>query len=99
MPAPSLTPDTVVRLVPGIVEVSVGGALVLYEPGGDRYVRLNSTAAELWRALAEPIKLQQLAQGLTDAYGLEASIAARDTRAAVGRLIAREMVTVVSAGF
>ncbi len=97
MPAPSLTPATVLRQVSEIVEVSVGGALVLYEPGGDRYVRLNSTAAELWRALAEPTQLQQLARGLTDAYSIEAAIAVRDTRAAVEQLIAREIVTVVSA--
>jgi Coenzyme PQQ synthesis protein D (PqqD) len=95
---PALTPATVLTQAPEIVEVDVGGALVLYEPSGDRFVRLNQTAAELWRALAQPIGLDELARGLTDMYGIDAPAAARDAAALVGPLIAREMVAVVSPG-
>jgi hypothetical protein len=81
-----------VRRVPWAVTETVAGETVLLDPVGDRYLKLNATAAALWELLAEPRTTQDLAGALAERHGIEAAIAARDAGAFLDALYARGLV-------
>ena len=95
MPGPALEAETVVARAPDAVAAPVDGRLVVLDPIGDRYARLNPAAAVLWERLAEPAPVQALAQALAERYGIAPERAAEDAARAVRALIDRGMAVVV----
>lgn len=95
MPRSALGAETVVARAPDAVAAPVDGRLVVLDPVGDRYARLNPAAAFLWEQLADPAPLATLAHALADRYGLEGERASADVSHAVSALIERGMAVVV----
>ena len=78
--------------MPWAVTETVAGEMVLLDPVGDRYLRLNAAGSALWELLAEPRSPEDLARALADRHGLADDVAARDAAAFVDALRARELV-------
>lgn len=72
----------------------VGTALVLHDPVGDRYMRLNSSAEAIWEVLGQPTSVGDLADALAARYRLDRSSALRDVRALIEALLTRRIVVV-----
>jgi coenzyme PQQ synthesis protein D (PqqD) len=81
-----------IRRVPWAVTETVAGEMVLLDPVGDRYLRLNASGAALWDLLAEPRTPEHLAQALAERHALDAEVAARDAGAFLDALRARGLV-------
>jgi hypothetical protein len=78
--------STIARAKGWVVE-TLGGEVVMLDPGRDRYLRLNRTGSVLWGALEEPATVNDLAARLAEAEGIPAERATADTIAFVTDLI------------
>jgi hypothetical protein len=93
----SLSAETVLARTPGVLEVTVGGSIVLHDPNTDRYARLNSTAVQIWEQLGQSASLAELTSGLSARYGLDTKRAERDVEGLAAALLARGMALIVEA--
>ena len=79
----------------GVIDAHVGEVLVLHDPSGDRYVRLNHSAEVLWARLAQPCSIGELARALSRRYGVELRRALADVERLIAALLERGMITPV----
>ncbi len=64
----SIPPEAVIRKAPGPVETTVGNEVVLMELAAGACYGLGDTGSEVWRQLAQPIRLDTLIQNLHEQY-------------------------------
>lgn len=95
MAAHGVDSRTVLTRAPEVIAVHVGEVLVLHDPLGDAYVRLNESGELLWECLAEPCSVRALAGVLADRYGLPAKEALDDAARLSRDLLARGMLAIV----
>jgi len=95
MPAHGVDSGTVLSRAPEVIAVHVGEVLVLHDPLGDAYVRLNESGELLWECLAEPCSVRELAGVLGDRYGLSAERTLDDAARLARDLLARGMLAIV----
>jgi Coenzyme PQQ synthesis protein D (PqqD) len=93
MPA-EITPETVVARSAGVLAETVLGETVILDVAADRYARLNRAGDVLWKRLAEPATVAELAAVLVTRYRLAEDRALRDATALVRQLADRGLVTV-----
>jgi hypothetical protein len=87
---------TQVRRVPWAVTEIVAGETVLLDPVGNRYLKLNSSGAALWKLLSEPRQPSDLARSLAERHGIGDELASRDANAFLDALRARDLVEEVN---
>ena len=80
----------------GVIDAHVGEVLVLHDPSGDRYVRLNQSAEVVWTRLAQPCTIGELARALSLRYGVELRRALADVEQLVAALLERGMLTPIN---
>jgi Coenzyme PQQ synthesis protein D (PqqD) len=95
MAAHGVDSATMLTRAPEVIAVHVGEVLVLHDPLGDAYVRLNKSGELLWECLAEPRSVRELAGLLAERYGLPAQRALGDAGRLAGDLLARGIVRIV----
>lgn len=91
-----LKPASVIARAGDAIDVRVGGATVLHEPDSGRYVKLNSTAAELWDALREPVSIDDLAGAFAARHRIDLERARTDVGLALQRLVDRGLARVAA---
>ncbi len=94
MAAHGVDSGTVLTRAPDVIAVHVGEVLVLHDPLGDAYVRLNKSGELLWECLAEPRSVRDLAGALAERYRLPAERAMGEAERLAGDLLARGMVAI-----
>ena len=94
MAAHGVDSRTVLTRAPEVIAVHVGEVLVLHDPLGDTYARLNESGELLWDCLAEPRSVQELAGVLAERYGLPAERMLGDAERIARDLLARGMVAI-----
>lgn len=71
---------------------------VILDIARDRYTRLNGSAGLLWEELAEPRTVAELADRLSERYGIPAERATADASALIERLRERRLIEIAEAG-
>jgi Coenzyme PQQ synthesis protein D (PqqD) len=94
MAAHGVDSGTALTRAPDVIAVHVGEVLVLHDPLGDAYVRLNKSGELLWECLAEPRSVRELAGVLAERYGLPPERTLGDAERLVRDLLARGMVAI-----
>ena len=94
MAAHGVDSGTVLTRAPDVIAVHVGEVLVLHDPLGDAYVRLNDSGELLWECLAEPRSVRDLAGALGERYRLPAERTLDDAERLARDLLARGMVAI-----
>ena len=94
MAAHGLDSGTVLMRAPDVISVHVGEVLVLHDPLGDAYVRLNESGELLWESLAEPRSVCELAGVLAEHYRVPAERTLGDAERLARGLIARGMLAI-----
>jgi hypothetical protein len=89
---PEITRDAVLTRAPDVIAVRVGEVMVLHDPRGDRYVRLNRTGELVWDCLADGRSVTELADVLSTRYGVPTQVARQDVEHLVADLLARGML-------
>ena len=73
------------------------GECILYDPGTNRFMRLNRTASFIWGRIKEPASAEEIAAALAGSFsGVEPSVAARDVRATLDELLAMSVAEAVT---
>lgn len=94
MPAHRVDSRTLLTRAPEVVAVHVGEVLVLHDPLGDAYVRLNESGELLWESLAEPRSVRELAGVLAEHYEVPAERTLGDAERLARGLLVRGMVAI-----
>lgn len=63
-----ITLATVVQRKPDVMTAEFDGEIVLMDLTEGAYFGLNATSSDIWRHLAEPIRVETLCQALADDY-------------------------------
>ncbi len=71
---------------------AVEGEVIALDLKGSRYLAANRTAALLWPKLASGAAVEELVDDLTDAFGIDESVARRDVEAFIAALDERELI-------
>ncbi|MBY6539454.1 PqqD family protein [Rhodococcus sp. BP-349] len=71
-----------------------GSEVVILDLEGSRYFSLNDAGSFVWPLLVAGTTSTALVAALTDEYGIDENVAAKDVDALVTELAAREIVTV-----
>ncbi len=83
----------VVRLKPGAVEWrEVEGELIALDTQSSTYFAVNRTAATIWPALVEGSTRTDLIERLTNKFGIEHDVAARDVDAFLEQMAERSLL-------
>lgn len=72
--------------------VDLGDEVMVRDGVAERYVSMNPSGSMLWKALLEGATEAQLCALLTDAYDVDASVAATDVREFVAELERRQVL-------
>jgi hypothetical protein len=70
--------------------------LLLSVPGRD-VLALNGAGGVLWQLLSEPASLEQLAGCLSEVYGADTNVIARDLEPVLAELVDRKVLELVAA--
>ena len=98
MSLPPLHPDSVIRKAPGPVETTVGSEVVLMELGAGACYGLGATGSDVWRQLAEPIRLATLIDNLRAEYEAPAGVLEHDVAELLEDLRSRNLILIDQAG-
>jgi len=91
----SLTLDSVVRQSPDILSAGIGDEIVLASVAVGVFCGMDEVGADLWRRIAEPCKVADLAASLAEAYDGPKEDIAADVVATLKRLFDEGFVIVV----
>ena len=94
MSTPALHPDSLLRKAPGPVETTVGREVVLMELGAGACYGLGETGSDVWRQLAQPIRLASLIDNLRAEYDAPAGILEQDVAELLEDLRSRNLILI-----
>jgi len=75
---PDVTLDAVIVQTPGQLVAEVEGELVMMSLEQGEYYGLDAIATDIWRRLAQPVRVVDLVHQLTDAYEGDPDVIAAD---------------------
>lgn len=76
------------------LEAEVDGEVVLMSVADALYFGLNAVGTDIWRRLAQPIRLADLCSTLAEEYEADIATIERDVLALVAKLAGRKLVEV-----
>lgn len=84
------------RRKPEIESAPIERECILYSPGADRFLHLNSTASFVWSRIGEPATAESVAGALASSFeGVQRSDALRDVESLLEELVSLSVVEVL----
>lgn len=77
------------RVMGNYVVVAVGAASKKFRG----MIKLNATAAEVWKGIEKGLSADEICDGICEEYEVEREIALRDVEKVIGELVANGFVT------
>lgn len=90
-----ITLATVVRRKPDVMTAEFDGEIVLMDLSGGAYFGLNATSSDIWRHMAEPIRVETLCQTLAGEYQGDPAVIENDILALLQTLETRALLDIV----
>ncbi len=81
---------------PQVASLDVDGEIILFEPDEHRAHLLSATASIIWPFLDGRTSLAELADDVTEAFGVDASVALADIEQFVAQMVERGFLIVDS---
>lgn len=96
--AKMVTSTSVVVVHPEPLKAEVDGEIILMSVANGLYFGLDDIAGDIWRRLAQPIRVDALCAALTVEYEGEPAVIERDVLALLNKLAERGLIDVSSDG-
>lgn len=90
-----ITLATVVQRKPDVMSAEFDGEIVLMELNEGAYLSLNATSGDIWRYLAEPIRVETLCQALAGEYQGDPAVIENDVLTLLRTLETRALLDIV----
>ena len=87
--------DSVVVQEDEPVAAEVDGEVVMLSERAGAYFGLDGVGSEIWRLLAQPRRVRDLCQSLSERYDADADALIRDVTSFLDELLARKLVRLV----
>jgi hypothetical protein len=91
---PTITPSSVVVWSDGPLAADIDGEVVLMSVADGLYFGLDTIGSDVWRRLAQPVRLADICADLTARYDAEPGLIERDVLELIAKLHARQLVEI-----
>ena len=85
--------QTVFRRKPDVISAILGAELAVLDLPGGSYLGFNATASHIWRALQDPLTLEQICTAMIAEFEVEPALCASEVESLLKKLLAAGLIT------
>lgn len=92
-----LTPATLIGRSPDFIDADDGDEVLMLDPDGGAYIRLNPVGGEIWRLTLQPVSVGAIRAALLEMFEVAPDVCDAEMRSFLQAMLARGAMIVVDA--